>query len=146
MVARTTRRRVAAVILRDRRLLMVRQRGRGSSGRHDGVEYWTLPGGGIDDGESHEAALIREVHEETGLTCTNARHLCDVPYPSGLTACYVVDVPIDQTPQLGSDPDLSCDCPRLVGIAWIDLPIVESDGGDVAVPVMLMVAPSAMLR
>ncbi len=29
--------------------------------------YWTLPGGGLEFGESPEAAMIREVEEETGL-------------------------------------------------------------------------------
>jgi 8-oxo-dGTP diphosphatase len=29
--------------------------------------YWTLPGGGIEHGEHPEAAMVREVHEETGL-------------------------------------------------------------------------------
>ncbi|WP_181313106.1 NUDIX domain-containing protein [Nocardioides campestrisoli] len=30
-------------------------------------ELWTLPGGGLDHGEDPRAAVVREVHEETGL-------------------------------------------------------------------------------
>jgi len=38
-------------------------------------ELWTLPGGGIDFGEHPDDAVVREVHEETGLTCEIGRPL-----------------------------------------------------------------------
>ena len=60
------RRRVAAVIVRASRVLMVRQRRRGSTGRHDGLEYWVLPGGGIRPFEAPLTAARREVREEVG--------------------------------------------------------------------------------
>ncbi|NTW27832.1 MAG: NUDIX hydrolase [Coriobacteriia bacterium] len=52
--------RVAAVILIDGKVILVRQ-SRGAA------PYFLLPGGGVDYRETLEQALIREVHEETGL-------------------------------------------------------------------------------
>ena len=34
-----------------------------------GQLQWTLPKGGIEEGEDHETAAVREVAEETGLHC-----------------------------------------------------------------------------
>jgi 8-oxo-dGTP diphosphatase len=131
------RRRAAAVIVRDGRVLMVRERGTGPDGRHDGVEYWTLPGGAIADGETPEEAVRREVHEEVGLHATGVRYLQDLPYPSGLTSCYAVDV-ADGEPTLGHDDDLDCDCPRMVGLDWVALPDVAPATGGLPVPTMII--------
>jgi hypothetical protein len=49
-------RRAAAVIVRDGRVLMIRERSAGPSGRPDGQEYWTLLGG--DDLDCDCPALV----------------------------------------------------------------------------------------
>uniref|UniRef100_A0AAU2JVN6 NUDIX domain-containing protein n=1 Tax=Streptomyces sp. NBC_00049 TaxID=2903617 RepID=A0AAU2JVN6_9ACTN len=129
------RRRVAAVIVRDGCVLMVRERGEGLSGRHDGPEYWTLPGGGLEDGEEPEAAVRREVAEETGLRALGVSHAYDAPYPSGWTACFRVDVAPGE-PVLGVDADLECDCPRMVGLIWVPLSR-GTEGASVMVPTLM---------
>lgn len=52
--------RACAALVKDGAILMVRH-------RHAGREYWTLPGGGVEPGESPARAAVREVWEETGL-------------------------------------------------------------------------------
>lgn len=54
---------VGAVIVDDDRLLMVRR------GRPPGVGRWSLPGGRVERGETMAEAVVREVAEETGVTC-----------------------------------------------------------------------------
>jgi len=54
-----------ALVRRDDEVLLTRI---SASGAHPGA--WTLPGGGVDHGESPAAALVREVREETGLEAT----------------------------------------------------------------------------
>lgn len=61
---------VGAVVLRgDGAVLLVER------GQPPAVGSWTLPGGKIEEGESPEAAIVREVREETGIDATVLRHL-----------------------------------------------------------------------
>lgn len=136
-----SRKRAAAVIIRGDQLLMIRQRGTSPSGRHDGQEYWTLPGGGIQPGETPQQAVMREVAEETGLDPLTAHFLYDVPHPSGWTACYRVQVAAGK-PRLGSDDDLTCDCPRMTGMEWIPLSRSSSGSDSFMVPTLLMATPA----
>jgi ADP-ribose pyrophosphatase YjhB (NUDIX family) len=55
---------VSAVILTAEGLLLQR--------RSDN-QLWGLPGGGVEPGESVSTAVVREVHEETGLEVTPVR-------------------------------------------------------------------------
>jgi 8-oxo-dGTP diphosphatase len=52
---------VGAVILRGEEVLLVRR------GQEPAKGSWSLPGGVVEVGESLEAAILREVQEETGL-------------------------------------------------------------------------------
>lgn len=53
---------VGAIIERDNKLLLTKR-------NHEPFkEYWCIPGGHIDFGETPEEAIKREVKEETGLT------------------------------------------------------------------------------
>lgn len=52
--------RVAGILVKEDQILLVRHEKNEKS-------YWLIPGGGVDFGESAEAALVREYQEEVGL-------------------------------------------------------------------------------
>ena len=66
--------RATAVVHRDGLLLLVRDRG---------FHRFSLPGGGVRQGESPEAAAVRELEEETGLQATSV---------TPLLQCRITDV------------------------------------------------------
>lgn len=57
-------------------------------------EYFTLVGGRVNEGESTEEALVREVQEETGLKVTAARlvYIEEQPAPYNSQYIYLCEV------------------------------------------------------
>lgn len=53
----------SALVINGKRVLLIRRQKEPDAGR------WGLPGGRISWGETAQAAAVREVYEETGITC-----------------------------------------------------------------------------
>lgn len=52
--------RATAVVVNDGKILMIQR-------RNNGEDYWVLPGGKVDEGETVEQAVLRELNEETTI-------------------------------------------------------------------------------
>lgn len=65
---------VAAIIQRDG-LVYATQRGYG-----EWKDWWEIPGGKVEPGESREEALIREIREELTAEIKVGQQLCTVEY------------------------------------------------------------------
>ncbi|MFE9602027.1 NUDIX hydrolase [Streptomyces hokutonensis] len=73
-----------AVVVASGRVLMIRRRVR------EGRLLWAFPGGKIEQGETAEAAAVREVLEETGLTAESTGVLGSRVHPdTGRPITYI---------------------------------------------------------
>lgn len=110
--------RVAAVVAREGRLLLVRHQ------KPDRAPYWVLPGGRLEPGETIPACAAREVDEETGLRAA----FSGVLYVGEFLreGRHTVDVTVRMIPDdaaeasLGTDPEVAPDAePTLRELRWV---------------------------
>jgi 8-oxo-dGTP diphosphatase len=80
----------AAVILRPDGTVLLAQRPPGKAY----AGYWEFPGGKLEAGESVEAALGRELHEELGITIGNCERwrVLEHDYPHAYVRLYFCKV------------------------------------------------------
>lgn len=89
--------------------------------------WWTLPGGGLEDGETPEDAAVRELREEAGLIGRAVRVLYTTSYQHGDDYGVLVHVEEDQVPVLGHDPELPADGQHLYDVRWWPLAEMAED-------------------
>ena len=109
------RNRSTAVVVRDGKILMEKV-------FYFGYYFYTVPGGGIEDGETPENAALRELKEETGLEGTIVRPL-SVQYKLNGAAEYAfeVNIPENQNPIKGYDPEEAADNQPIKEVCWMAL-------------------------
>ena len=109
------RSRSVAIVVRNGKILMERV-------FYFGREFFTVPGGGIEKGETPEIAVLRELKEECGLDGTIVKPL-SVQYKDNGSAEYSFEVSIsdDQEAITGYDPEETSDNPPLKEVLWMNL-------------------------
>ena len=106
--------RAQGIVHRGQQILMAKH-------RFDGDEWWCLPGGGIEPGESPQQAALRELEEEccvVGKILRQTNHSVDGRGIECVT--FLIDIG-DQVPHMGSDPEFSGDVQILVDLRWLTL-------------------------
>jgi 8-oxo-dGTP pyrophosphatase MutT (NUDIX family) len=114
--------RCQGAIMRGPLLLLIRHQ------RHrDGSSYWLLPGGGLEEGETPEACLVREMKEETNLDVRIERLLMeddatqfpDSFYQKRLT---FLCTPLSDGEKPGYEPEAEASANyAIVEVRWVDL-------------------------
>jgi 8-oxo-dGTP diphosphatase len=112
--------RVAAVVERGGDLLLVRHQ------KPDRDDYWVLPGGRLEPGETIPECAVRELAEETGLAASfsGVLYLGEFLREGRHTIDVVVRVTLegDDDAILGSDPEVAPGAePTLREVRWVSV-------------------------
>ena len=111
--------RSVAIVIRDGKILMERLCYKDAN---NGKEFFSVPGGGIEEGETPEQTVLRELKEECGLDGTIVKPLAVIYSHGRKEYSFEVAVPEDQEAITGYDPEeAGSDNPPLREVVWKSL-------------------------
>ncbi|NHM31976.1 NUDIX domain-containing protein [Neobacillus terrae] len=113
------RSRACAALIKDNCILMVKE-------VYPDKTFWTLPGGGLEAGETFEEAVIREVKEEVNLNVKVDRLLFSYSYDAGEVRCFLVHSIDGKIATLGFDPEAGSK-QTLSDVKWHTLEEMKDD-------------------
>ncbi len=108
--------RAVMIVVRGDKILMERM--------VDGHEYFDLPGGGIEKGETPEEAAVRELKEECGLNGRVVRKLLTIYFDSEFydeEHSFLMEVDENQVESTGGDPELNPEDQIIKEVKWMRL-------------------------
>lgn len=119
----TATERAVAIIIRDNKLLIFHR-------IKDGEEYYSFPGGSVEDGETREEAAVRELQEEMCIDIKIDKLLFSF-YVSpnkqdhGRTSYFFLVTEFSGTPELGGPEKERMNDDNQFYVYWLDLDKLE---------------------
>ncbi len=105
-----------AIVVRGDRILMVKH-------RMDGREFYCLPGGGVDEGETPAEAALRELKEEACVIGQVVQPINErlKPDKESRVFSFWVSIPESAVAAPGTDPEVEEGAQTIVGAEWMRL-------------------------